>query len=37
MCYCSCDDFALGVILTLQVSSCYCRCEVVTVRVKLLL
>ena len=29
MCYCSCDDFAVGVILTLQVS-------IVTVGVKLL-
>ena len=35
MCYCSCDDFAVGVILTLQVSSCYFMCEVVTVSVKL--
>ena len=35
MSYCSCDDFAFGVIVTLQVSSCYCRCEVVTVSVKL--
>ena len=35
MCYCRCDDFAVGVILSPQVSSCYCRCEVVTVSVKL--